>query len=568
MTSPMTAPVTAPVTAPALGLPAALVPWAAALSALDAEVALGLGPVIRRIDELLSTVDGVAGGRGEPEGYDGLGTRGTPERLAVSEWLLATELPMEFLRRAATGELLYLARGYRREPSRGRVAVLVDTGPEQLGAGRLVQLAALVVLHRRATQQDAPLILGVLGDEPGRWRTGDFPALLNGWLHARRTAEATPADVDAWPASDDGELWLLTGPRLATGLGVRTRRRVLVSAEADWDADGATAVDLALDGRRIRLPLPPRPLAVRTLRGAAFRRESAMSTVGKAGTLRVPVFPSASPNLLARGDRDDRLARLPVGTGRPRWHSLSGPVLAAGLPGRRLVALVVRDGQLRLDIVGKQLRWAERIAVPLAAVGLTDDNVAGLIDAAPAPLYVSGDSIAVALAGQWWQLRADAPPNPINVVSAAPGPAPDAPRLVWRHGDRLYLPGYRGARLPADTSTVLGPGSSVAFSPDGLTWDIHAGGDPVPVTIKPGDEVLGIVLLPDGPALVTVSATRVTVRLVRADGPRTLTACSGPHGPAALHPTQPWLAVPRSPSRIDVVNLATGKVLRRFEEEG
>jgi hypothetical protein len=375
--------------------------------------------------------------------------------------------------------------------------------------------------------------------------------------------------VDAWTAGADGELWVLTGPRLATAMGVKAGRRVLVSAEADWDAAGATAVELSLDGRRVRLPLPPRPLAVRTLRGAGFRRESTMSTVGGAGALRLPVFPSTSPNLLARGDRDDRLARLPVGTGRPRWHSLSGPVLAAGLPGRRLVALIVRDGQLRLDVVGKPLRWAERIAVPLAAVSLSDDDVACLVDDAPVPLYMNGDTIAVELAGQWWQLRAGTPPGPIDVVAAAPGPVPDAPRLVRRHGDRLYLPGYRGSRQPAETrAAVLGPGNSVALSHDGLAWDIHAGGDPVPVTVRPGDEVLGIVLLPGAPALVTVSSTGVTVRLVMADGPRTLTACSGPHGRAALHPMQPWLAVPRSPSRIDVVNLATGKVLRRFEEEG
>jgi hypothetical protein len=556
------------VTSPVTGLPSALAPWAPALGALDAEVALGLGPVIRRIDELLSTVDAIAGGRGEPEGYDGLSTRGTPERLVASEWLLATELPMEFLRRAATGELLYLARGYRRGPSRGRVAVLVDTGPEQLGAGRLVQLAALVVLHRRAARQDAPLVVGALGDEPGRWRAGEFAMLLDGWLHARRSADATTADVDAWTACADDELWVLTGPRLAGALGVRARRRVLVSAEADWDADGATAIELALDGRRVRLPLPARPLAVRTLRGAGFRRGHEVVAATGTGALRAPVFPSASPNLLARGERDDRLARLPVAAGRPRWHSLSGPVLAAGLPGRRLVALVVRDDQLRIDIAGKQLRWAERIAVPLGAVRLSDDDVSRLVDNTPVPLYLNGDTIAVALAGQWWQLPADAPPIPMNVVAAGPGPAPDAPRLVRRHGDRLYMPGYRGTRLPADTRTVLGPGDSTALSPDGLAWDIRAGGDPIPVTVKPGDEVLGIVLLPGGPALVTVSSTRITVRLVGVGGPRTLTACSGPHGPVALHPTQPWLAVPRSPSRIDVVNLATGTVLRRFEEEG
>jgi hypothetical protein len=554
------------VTSPVITLPAALAPWAAALGALDADVALGLGPVIRRVDELLSTVDAVAGGRGEPEGYDGLGTRGSPERLLASEWLLATELPMEFLRRAATGELLYLAPGYRRERSRGRVAVLVDTGPEQLGAGRLVQLATLVVLHRRAARQDAPLVLGVLGDEPGQWRAGEFPVLLDGWLHARRSGAATAADVDAWTASADDELWVLTGPRLAGALGVRARRRVLVSAEAEWDTGGASTIELALDGRRVRLPVPPRPLAVRTLRGAGFRRGEEVVAGTGTGTLRAPVFPSASPNLLARGGRDDRLVRLPVKSGRPRWHTLSGPVLAAGLPGHRLIALVRRDDDVAVDVVGRKLRWADRVVVPLSDLGLSDNDVAGLVDDAPGPLYINGDGILCRLAGRWWRLRPDAPPIAVNAVAVGPGTNLDVPRTVTRHGDRLYLPGGRRGPRPADTRVVLGGGDALAGSPDGIVWEIHAG-EPVTVTVPPGDEALGVVALGDGPALVTLSSSGLIVRLVAAGGTRTLTAWSGPHGRPALHPVLPWLAVPRSRSQIDVADLATGRLLRRFEED-
>jgi hypothetical protein len=69
--------------------------------------------------------------------------------MVIGEWLLADELPDEFLRRAAAGELLYLGTAHRHDPPHGVVRVLVDTGPDQLGAGRLVQLAALIVVHRR-----------------------------------------------------------------------------------------------------------------------------------------------------------------------------------------------------------------------------------------------------------------------------------------------------------------------------------------------------------------------------------------------------------------------------------
>ena len=43
-------------------------------------------------------------GDGEPDGYDGIASRGIYERLVTSEWLLADEEPDEFDRRAAMGE--------------------------------------------------------------------------------------------------------------------------------------------------------------------------------------------------------------------------------------------------------------------------------------------------------------------------------------------------------------------------------------------------------------------------------------------------------------------------------
>ena len=46
---------------------------------------------------------------GVPDGFDGITDRGHPDRLLMSQWLLAQEVPLEFARRAAEGELLYLA---------------------------------------------------------------------------------------------------------------------------------------------------------------------------------------------------------------------------------------------------------------------------------------------------------------------------------------------------------------------------------------------------------------------------------------------------------------------------
>ena len=131
------------------GLPASLAPWAESLQALTPELAIALGPMVRRLDELVTAREPSTAEDGMFAGYGGLSRRGRPERMLASQWLLADEVPEEFTRRAAVGELLHLAPEYQSARARGRVVVLADTGPSQAGAGRLVQLACMIVLHRR-----------------------------------------------------------------------------------------------------------------------------------------------------------------------------------------------------------------------------------------------------------------------------------------------------------------------------------------------------------------------------------------------------------------------------------
>lgn len=63
---------------------------------------------------------------------------------------MATEVPDEFLRRAAAGEHGFLALASRRPPETRRCVALLGTGPDALGAPRLAHLALLVVLSARA----------------------------------------------------------------------------------------------------------------------------------------------------------------------------------------------------------------------------------------------------------------------------------------------------------------------------------------------------------------------------------------------------------------------------------
>ncbi len=549
-------------------LPPALAPWAPALSALTPELAVTLGPMVRRLDDMISTYDPDSGGSGPFDGYEGLAWRGPPERLLASEWLLADELPFEFLRRAVTGELLYLAPARRQDRGRGRVVILVDAGPAQLGAARLVQLAALVVLHRRAAARRSELTVGILGEEAGRWRTGELPDLLRGWLAARRDREPEPAAVECWTELLDAadEAWLLTGPRLASLLP--GRRRVLISQESAWGAEGATTVRVLLDGIRTELPLPRRDLAVRALRGAGFRRAGPAVADLRKAALRHPTFPSAERRLLARGDGDDQIISMAIPASadapaaRPRWHRLPGPVLAASPLRHRLVALVARDHQLCVHVVGRRLGHVEDIAVPIDQLDLKVADVEAILADGLPPLFFEGGNLLCRLHGTWWRLAPEGSPQVASLVAAGPGRNLDKPRTIANWRGRLWVDGAPASlAIPADAAIVLG-GGGLAWSADGTAWHIYSDGEPgVTITVEPGSQVLALVRVGQVPSLLTVSKMGRIVRLATRDGTRTLTRWSDTPSPPAVHPTFPLLAVQRSNGQIEVGDLATGDLL-------
>lgn len=101
-------------------------------------------------------------GMEEPDGFEGLSKKGLVEHLLLSEWVLADELPDEFLRRAAMSEQLYLERRRLAEQKGRRCVVLLDVGPLQAGEPKVVQLAALLLLVERARMAGAEFAWGVL----------------------------------------------------------------------------------------------------------------------------------------------------------------------------------------------------------------------------------------------------------------------------------------------------------------------------------------------------------------------------------------------------------------------
>src|SRR4051812_30589874 len=180
-------------------LPRALTPWAEYLDLLPPEHVVAFAPLVQRLDIAIGPLRVQArGGGGEPDGFDGISRRGTYDRLLLSEWLLADEIPDEFARRAVMSEHAFLQTA-RQEPAGARVCtVLFDAGPNQLGAPRIAHLAALIVLARRVEGAGAAFEWGILQRPQDPLQTGLSAAGLAYLFSSRSAAEADEEQIATW----------------------------------------------------------------------------------------------------------------------------------------------------------------------------------------------------------------------------------------------------------------------------------------------------------------------------------------------------------------------------------
>ncbi|MFD5465082.1 hypothetical protein ACFWIQ_19970 [Kitasatospora sp. NPDC127059] len=549
----------------------ALAPWAGALSVLTPELATALGPLLRRLDALIDARETVIGAEGEPDGYGGLARGRRPERLLTSEWLLAEEFPEEFLRRWSEGELLELETELRETRSRGQVVVLVDAGPAQAGAARLVQLAALLVLHRRAAARGSELLVGVLGDPPGRLIGGDLGELLPRWLKARQHADPEPEDVAYAERALDpaAQCWLLASPRLAARLPAR--RRTVASEEAGWSEAGASRVAVRVDGGpAVELPLPPVGVAVRALRGSGFRSTAQLAAQLPAVGGALPAFTSGAATLLVRGRWPSVLVALGLsgggtvdGAARARRHKLPGQAVAAGRIGRRLLALYVRNDWLELYVSGRELSDSEGYRVKSAAVGLPElgsPEFAELMAQPVLPLLREGDALVLPVAGRWRRIEPGGRVSTDGVVLSTEGGHPFMG--AWE-------PRLAPVQLPAEAAGaphLVHGGGALGWSEDGRTWEVRSSrGKSGRIELGDGRaEVIGLVEDGFTPVLITRTLAAGLVRAVRADAvrvrvDRTLTALSGGATAPAVHPRLPLLAAETGPGRVVVASAADGR---------
>jgi hypothetical protein len=379
-------------------LPAPLKPWSSQLSLLQRELALALAPWIQRLAMGIGPLaDAESLPTGAPDGVDGVSRKGPYERLLTSEWLYAEVAPDEFLRRAAEAEHLF-TRLALREPHQSRKSLaLFDGGPSQLGAPRLVHLAALIVFASRCEARGATLTWGVLQAPPRSRQEGFGKGPVVSLLKGRTTRDADEADLANWLlecGTEVDEVWLVGGPALMRAPAAQRLQQLEVEESDDL---GARRVDVRL--RRLGKPRAAVSLELPEARHAAsllrnpFPEDKPRPRAGTARPTSGLVFSASGNRLFTRGEHGE-LISVTVPSGAPGsakqvvFHPPPNErIIAAGFS-KELLAVTARtdaNGRVTRLMVYPLSKRGERKADPLrfelpdaASLPLPDDTFTSL----------------------------------------------------------------------------------------------------------------------------------------------------------------------------------------------
>lgn len=261
-------------------LPRALQPWHDWLQWFPHDSALAIGGMLPRLHAAMGRYRGtLQRGAHTPNGIDELRRRGPYHRLLLSEWALADEVPDEFLRRASSGEHLFLSPRYETLRADAEIVALFDAGPAQFGAPRLAHIALWILLARRAQEAGIGFRWGLL-DAPGALDAGGDAQALKRMLAARTHRHADATRIDAWREAlstegcRSGERWLVGGTRDAADT---FSHRVAIAR----DLHANLHVEIAGPGGRrdVDVPLPPGKASARLLRGGFAYEVAATHTL-------------------------------------------------------------------------------------------------------------------------------------------------------------------------------------------------------------------------------------------------------------------------------------------------
>lgn len=547
------------------------------------EVALALGPLVRRLASAIGEWRSLPEkGLVEPDGFAGLSRRGHYERLLTTEWLLAEEAPLEFLRRAAQGEHAFLQIARRDPQNAGFCAVLCDAGPNQLGSPRIAQMAALLVLGRRALAANARFGWGIL-QQPGVLHGELTPAMLALFLNARGAAEATAQNIQDWreflaaqstPRASE-EHWWLGGAHLKSWSQQESLLLLDDPLELETRAVDAAILAPAVPQRALRLELPEDKLCARLLRDpfliTTARPQGEAALANSSGL----ILTYAGSKLLIRTADEDVLAyaipRYPQENqvSRRRYQVHHGfKALAAGREGKtlRIVGLKESGEGVVLSYGGKQAKTEAYFDWPAMPEELKSSYPWSGYLGACYNLPADSRHLAALLPGghliMLWanegryeivQHHTDVVAlhrNAAHLVCAAQiSPEEFVRRRLGTHStlESWRLTGPSGACTRVVTGypgEVTPERSGFWATDDGAGWQVlHQGAEPV-VDVPQGSEVCGCMMLgadPPEPALVALDA-RGGISLVQSERVESLTLPSARIVEATVGPTAPNIA--------------------------
>lgn len=347
-----------------MNLPRDLQEWAELLAVFPRDLAMALGGLVRRLDASIGPYGAAAGAGGDDlDGYSGLASRGSYERLLPAEWALASEMPDEFVRRAAMREHVFYQRAFRTRRADAFSVALFDAGPTQLGAPRLAHMALLIVLARRAEAAKARFFWGTLQNVSDGLREGvhseHFRMLLD-----RRTIDAADRDcLERWQEGLDVlqgrvDLWIVSHPGMCPE--PLCANRIEIEESPDLAARGLVAT-IAPKGQRqpnlVELPLPASGVCVRLIRHT-FEEQvvPGRKTPSPRGIAALQFSPDGRKITFMNHSGEVCAVGIPASTEQPigrirRTSPPSGQTIVAWQPIRRSVMTLTRapDGQLYLN---------------------------------------------------------------------------------------------------------------------------------------------------------------------------------------------------------------------------
>jgi hypothetical protein len=357
-------------------LPRALRPYRRELEAFPLELAAALGKLMHAlapaVDACFRPHDAP---EGDVDGFDGLARHGSYERLLASEWALEGVAPLEFLRRAASGEHSFLAFARREPASRQNLSLFFDTGPEQIGGARIVQLALLLLMSQRAAQRRALFgfqMVHHLG-EPLLTEIGE--SSVRHFLLARTALRSSAKAVASWEhAHPSANRWLIGAPALVEGFS----SSFTTVALRELTSPDRRAVEVTLRAgrgslRRVVLDLPEPRLAIRLLRDPFSSAQAPKVSLGRDQSSSNLLLNPQGSRLFYR-DQSGALVSQPV------------PNSARAKPGKRRSfapppgsTIVGADGR------GKRTLWlaAARGSISLGAAAPLESREPALHAAAP-----------------------------------------------------------------------------------------------------------------------------------------------------------------------------------------